>query len=125
MDHPVVDLGVARFQDLVGTVLALDPSLAAVDAVTCLAEVVVDAATVTSFHLDVVNATSCQDVVVRPVDQAVAGDAVTVTSYAAGDVATATSFPGVAYQAAAAAVDSGCSLVAAVVLAADVVTYLM
>lgn len=100
-DHPVVDLGVARFQDLVGTVLVLDPSLAAVDAVTCLAEVVVDAVTVTSFHLDVVNGTSCQDVVVRPVDQAVAGDAVNVTSYAAGDVATATSFPGVAYQTAA------------------------
>lgn len=52
MGHPAVVLDVERSQDRVGTALGLDPSLAAADAVTCLAEVAEDVATVTSFLLD-------------------------------------------------------------------------
>lgn len=71
-------------------------------------------------NLVVVNVTSCQDVAVRPVDQV--ADAVTVTSCAEAGVATATSCPGVACQAAG----SGCSLlVGAVVLVAGAVTCLV
>lgn len=52
MGHPAVVLDVVRSQGRVGTALDLDPSLAAADAVTCLAEVAEDVATATSFLLN-------------------------------------------------------------------------
>lgn len=113
--HPAVVLDAERFQDLAGTVLGLDPSLAVVDAVTCLAVVVADAETATSYPLDVVNETSFQDVVVRPVDQGV--DAVIVTSYVVGGVANGTSFPDAAVADLQAVVGLGCSLPVVVVVA--------
>jgi len=122
--HPAVVLDAERSRGLVGTALGLDPSLAVVDAVTCLAEVAADAETATSYPLDVVNETSCQDVVVRPVDQGV--DAVIVTSYVAGGVANGTSCPDAAVVDLQTAVGLGCSLpvVVVVVLVGGVVTCL-
>jgi hypothetical protein len=76
-------------------------------------------------NLDVVNETSFQDVVVRPVDQGV--DAVIVTSYVVGGVANGTSFPDAAVADLQAVVGLGCSLpvVVVVALVGGAVTFLV